>query len=163
MLKNLGVKYVIIGHSENRTLGEDHKQINKKILSAIKSKLNVIFCIGETSIQRKNKKTNIILKKQIMNGLKGIGKKCKIIVAYEPVWSIGTGVVPNNLELEKNIKFIKSIISKKFDNCKILYGGSVSPNNIKKLNMIDLLDGYLIGGASQSSKKLIDIIKKTFN
>ena len=163
MLKNLGVKYVIIGHSENRTLGEAHKQINKKILSAIKSKLNVIFCIGETSFQRKNKKTNIILKKQIMNGLKGIGKKCKIIVAYEPVWSIGTGVVPNNLELEKNIKFIKSIISKKFNNYKILYGGSVSPNNIKKLNMIDLLDGYLIGGASQSSKKLIDIIKKTFN
>ena len=71
--------------------------------------------------------------------------------------------VPNNLELEKNIKFIKSIISKKFKNYKILYGGSVSPNNIKKLNMIDLLDGYLIGGASQSSKKLIDIIKKTFN
>ena len=163
MLKNLGVKYVIIGHSENRTLGEDHKQINKKILSAIKSKLNVIFCIGETSFQRKNKKTNIILKKQIMNGLKGIGKKCKIIVAYEPVWSIGTGVVPNNLELEKNIKFIKSIISKKFKNYKILYGGSVSPNNIQKLNMIDLLDGYLIGGASQSSKKLIDIIQKTFN
>ena len=163
MLKNLGVKYVIIGHSENRRLGEDHKQINKKILSAIKSKLNVIFCIGETSIQRKNKKTNIILKKQIMNGLKGISKKCKIIVAYEPVWSIGTGVVPDNLELEKNIKFIKSIISKKFNNYKILYGGSVSPNNIKKLNMIDLLDGYLIGGASQSSKKLIDIIKKTFN
>ena len=108
-------------------------------------------------------KTNIILKNQIMSGLKGIGKKCKIIVAYEPVWSIGTGVVPNNLELEKNIKFIKSIISKKFNNYKILYGGSVSPNNIKKLNMIDLLDGYLIGGASQSSKKLIDIIKKTFN
>ena len=98
-----------------------------------------------------------------MNGLKGIGKKCKIIVAYEPVWSIGTGVVPNNLELEKNIKFIKSIISKKFNNYKILYGGSVRPNNIQKLNMIDLLDGYLIGGASQSSKKLIDIIKKTFN
>ena len=93
-----------------------------------------------------------------MNGLKGIGKKYKIIVAYEPVWSIGTGIVPNNLELEKNIKFIKSIISKKFNNCKILYGGSVSPNNIKKLNMIDLLDGYLIGGESQSSKKLIYII-----
>jgi len=163
MLKNVGAKYVILGHSENRTLGEDHRQINKKILSAIKSKLNVILCIGETSFQRKNKKTNIILKKQIMNGLKGIGKKYKIIVAYEPVWSIGTGVVPNNLELEKNIKFIKSIISKKFNNYKILYGGSVSPNNIKKLNMIDLLDGYLIGGASQSSKKLIDIIKKTFN
>ena len=132
-------------------------------LSAIKSKLNVIFCIGESSFQRKNKKTNIILKNQIMSGLKGIGKKCKIIVAYEPVWSIGTGVVPNNLELEKNIKFIKSIISKRFKNYKILYGGSVSPNNIKKLNMIDLLDGYLIGGASQTPNKFIDIIKKTIN
>ena len=85
-----------------------------------------------------------------------------MIIAYEPVWSIGTGIIPTNIELKKNLQFIKSIVSKKIKNHKILYGGSVNPNNIKKLNEIDLLDGFLIGGASQSSKKLIDIIKKTF-
>ena len=163
MVKNLGAKYVILGHSENRELGEDNKHINKKILSAIKSKLTVIFCIGETLSQRKKNKTKIILKNQINFGLKGVNKRNKIIFAYEPVWSIGTGVIPNNIELEKNLKFIKSIVSKKFKEYKILYGGSVNPDNIKKLRKIDLLDGYLIGGASQSSKKLIDIIKKTFN
>ena len=85
-----------------------------------------------------------------------------MIIAYEPVWSIGTGIIPTNIELKKNLQFIKSIVSKKIKNYKILYGGSVNPNNIKKLNEIDLLDGFLIGGASQSSKKLIDIVKKTF-
>ena len=162
MIKNLGVKYVILGHSENRALGEDNKHINNKILSALKSKLTVILCIGETITQKKNKKTKTILKKQIEVCLKGINKKKRVIIAYEPVWSIGTGIIPTNIELKKNLQFIKSIVSKKIKNHKILYGGSVNPNNIKKLNEIDLLDGFLIGGASQSSKKLIDIIKKTF-
>ncbi len=162
MIKNLGVKYVILGHSENRALGEDNKHINNKILSAIKSKLTVILCIGETITQKKNKKTKTILKKQIEVCLKGINKKKRVIIAYEPVWSIGTGIIPTNIELKKNLQFIKSIVSKKIKNYKILYGGSVNPNNIKKLNEIDLLDGFLIGGASQSSKKLIDIITKTF-
>ena len=163
MLKSVGAKYVIIGHSENRQSGETDKLINLKVKAAIKAGLKVIFCIGETLSQKRKKITKKILSKQIKLGLNKVQRTQNIIIAYEPVWSIGTGVVPNNLELEKNIKFIKSIISKKFNNYKILYGGSVSPNNIKKLNMIDLLDGYLIGGASQSSKKLIDIIKKTFN
>ena len=162
MVKNLGAKYVILGHSENRSLGESNSQINKKILSALKSKLNVIFCIGETNFQKRKNKTKKILKQQIELGLRNFGKKNRIIVAYEPVWSIGTGVIPNNIELEKNIKFIKILLNKKLKNYKIVYGGSVNPKNIKTLNQIDLLDGYLIGGASQSSKKLIDIIKKTF-
>ena len=96
MIKKLGAKYVIIGHSENRSNGETNTQINKKIHSAILNNLNVIFCIGENLFEKKNKKTNKILKKQIDIGLKKIKKIDKIIFAYEPVWSIGTG--PRNRE-----------------------------------------------------------------
>ncbi len=163
MIKCLGVKYVILGHSENRVLGESNTKINKKVLSALKSKLNVILCIGETLFQKRKKFTKKVLKKQLFQCLKGVNKKTRIIIAYEPVWSIGTGIIPNNLELEKNIKFVKSHVEKKFKNHIILYGGSVNPKNVEKINKINLLDGYLIGGASQSSKKLIDIVKKTFN
>ena len=163
MVKSLGVNYVILGHSENRVLGETNIKINKKVLSALKSKLNVILCIGETLYEKRKKFTKKILKKQLVQCLKGVNKKTKIIIAYEPVWSIGTGIVPNNVELEKNINFIKSLIKRKFKNHIILYGGSVNPKNIEKINQLNLLDGYLIGGASQNSKKLIDIVKKTFN
>ena len=163
MLKNVGAKYLIIGHSENRQDGDDNKKINLKIKSALKAGLKVIFCIGETLKEKRNKKTNQILNKQIRIGLNSVKNKSKIIIAYEPVWSIGTGIVPNNVELEKNINFIKSLIKRKFKNHIILYGGSVNPKNIEKINQLNLLDGYLIGGASQNSKKLIDIVKKTFN
>jgi len=165
MIKNLGAKYIILGHSENRANGDTDIIINKKINSALKQKLTVIFCIGETLFQKKRKETNKILKKQIIQGLKGFKKNNRIIIAYEPVWSIGTGIIPKNYELEKNIKFINSVIlmNTKLKKVKILYGGSVNPINIKNLNMINMLDGYLIGGASQNSKKLIDIIKKSYN
>ena len=103
MIKKLGAKYVIIGHSENRSNGETNTQINKKIQSAILNNLNVIFCIGENLIEKKNKKTNKILKQQIDLGLKKIKKIDKIIFAYEPVWSIGTGKVLTNKELAKQV------------------------------------------------------------
>jgi len=115
--------------------------------------------------QKRKKLTNTILKSQIINGLRNLKTNKKIILAYEPVWSIGSGIIPKNSELLKNILFIKKILKKisMLKNTKILYGGSVNPKNIKVLNNIDELDGYLIGGASQNSKKLIDIVKKTFN
>jgi len=165
MIKNLGAKYIIIGHSENRAAGDTDSAINKKIYSALKSNLSVIFCIGETLSQKRKKLTNTILKSQIINGLRNLKTNKKIILAYEPVWSIGSGLIPKNSELLKNILFIKKILKKisMLKNTKILYGGSVNPKNIKILNNIDELDGYLIGGASQNSKKLIDIVKKTFN
>ena len=165
MIKNLGAKYIIIGHSENRAAGDTDSAINKKIYSALKSNLSVIFCIGETLSQKRKKLTNTILKSQIINGLRNLKTSKKIILAYEPVWSIGSGIIPKNSELLKNILFIKKILKKisMLKNTKILYGGSVNPKNIKVLNNIDELDGYLIGGASQNSKKLIDIVKKTFN
>ena len=165
MIKKLGAKYVIIGHSENRFDGETNNIINKKIHSAIANNLNVIFCIGENLYQKRNKITNNVLKKQIYSGLKKIKKIDKIIFAYEPVWSIGTGKVLTNKELIKQIIIIKKIIKNKFKNkkIKIIYGGSVNNQNIDILKQIKEINGFLIGGASQNSKKFIDIIKKTIN
>ena len=161
MLKSVGAKYVVIGHSENRQLGEDDKLINLKIKSAIKVGLKIIFCIGETLSEKRNKKTNKVLDKQIKNGLSSIKKKSNIIIAYEPVWSIGSGLIPKSEDLKKSITFIKSKFGKKSP--KILYGGSVNSNNVDKLKIIAGIDGFLVGGASQNSKKFIDIIKKIIN
>ena len=159
MIKDIGAKYVILGHSENRQSGETDKLINLKIKSALKAKLKVIFCIGETYKERRKKITNQILKRQIQLGLKGINKKKNILIAYEPVWSIGTGLIPKKSDLNKTIEFVK----KKTKKLKILYGGSVNPKNMIELKSINNIDGFLIGGASQDSKKFIDIIKKTYN
>ena len=161
MLKSSGANYVILGHSENRQKGETDKLINLKIQSAIKAKLKIIFCIGETLTEKKRKKTKSILSKQIKFGLKKIKAKSDIIVAYEPVWSIGTGKIPKTNELDQTIKFIKKKFKGKSP--KILYGGSVNPENIRNLKKITSLDGFLIGGASQNSQKFIDIVKKTYN
>ena len=159
MLKNVGAKYVIIGHSENRQSGENDKLINLKIKSALKSGLKVIFCIGETLKQKRKKITKQVLNKQIKFGLSKIKKNNKILIAYEPVWSIGTGLIPKSSQLFETINFIKN----KLKNYKVLYGGSVNPKNIYELKSINNIDGFLIGGASQDTKKFIDIIKKTYN
>ena len=121
MLKNVGAKFVIIGHSENRQRGENNKLINIKIKSALKAGLKVIFCIGETSVEKRKKITKQILHKQIKLGLDKIKNKNKIIIAYEPVWSIGTGIIPKSEDLFDTINFIKK-------NLKIL-----------KYYMVDLL------------------------
>ena len=159
MLKDVGAKYVIIGHSENRNQGETNRLINLKIKCALKSGLKVIFCIGESLKEKRNKITKKILNKQIEQGLKKIKSKNDIIIAYEPVWSIGTGLIPKSKELFETINFIKQKKKKH----KVLYGGSVNPKNINELKLINNIDGFLIGGASQDAKKFIDIIKKTYN
>ena len=159
MLKNVGAKYVIIGHSENRKTGETNKLINLKIKSALRSGLKVIFCIGETLQEKRKKITKQVLNKQIKLGLYKIKDKKNILIAYEPVWSIGTGLIPKSNELFDTINFIKKNLNK----YKVLYGGSVNPKNISKLKLINNIDGYLIGGASQDPNKFIDIIKKTYN
>ncbi len=159
MLRSVGAKYVIIGHSENRQSGETDKLINLKVKAAIKVGLKVIFCIGETLSQKRKKITKQILSRQIKLGLNKVQRTKNIIIAYEPVWSIGTGVIPKSSELLKTIDFIKD----KVRNNKVLYGGSVNPKNIRELKLIRNIDGFLIGGASQEAKKFIDIIKKTYN
>jgi triosephosphate isomerase len=161
MLRNIGAQFVIIGHSENRENGENDRLINLKIKSALEAKLKVIFCIGETLTEKRKNKTQSILSKQIKVGLKGVKNKLNIFIAYEPVWAIGTGIVPKSDDLLKTVKFIKSKFKDKSP--KILYGGSVNPENIKNLKEINNIDGFLIGGASQNAKKFIDIVKKTYS
>ena len=159
MLKNVGAKYVILGHSENRRSGENDRLINLKIKAAIKSGLKVIFCIGETFSEKRKKITKKILIKQINKGLNKIKNKKDILIAYEPVWAIGSGVIPKQSELYETVDYIKS----KVKGAKVLYGGSVNPKNINNLKNINSIDGFLIGGASQVSNNFIDIIKKTYN
>ena len=161
MLKNAGAQFVIIGHSENRQNGESDKLINLKIKSALNAKLKVIFCIGETLTEKRKKKTKSILSRQIKIGLDKIKYKSKIFIAYEPVWAIGTGIIPKPENLVKIIGFIKSKFKNKIP--KVLYGGSVSPENIKSLKKINNIDGFLIGGSSQNTNKFIDIVKKTYS
>ena len=159
MLRNAGANYVIIGHSENRQDGENNKLINSKIKSALEAKLKVIFCVGETLQEKRKKITRKVITNQIKQGLHSVKNKKNIMIAYEPVWSIGSGIIPKPNELFNIINFIKN----KFKNFKVLYGGSVNPKNIIQLKSIENIDGFLIGGASQSPKKFIDIIKKTYN
>ncbi len=164
MIKDLGCEFVIIGHSETRTIN-NNKNINLKIQSALNEKLNVILCIGEKLIEKKNNKTKSVLKKQLLEGLNNINNLNNIIIAYEPIWSIGSGIIPTQNDLTKNVKFIKDTlkISKNNTKSKILYGGSVNPKNIKNLMRINNIDGFLIGGASTNEKIFIDIMKKSIN
>ena len=161
MLKNIGAHFVIIGHSENREMGENNKLINLKIKSALNAKLKVIFCIGETLNEKRKKRTQSILSTQIKVGLKNIKDKSNIFIAYEPVWAIGSGVIPKPRDLYKIVQFIKNKFKDKSP--KVLYGGSVNTQNIKNFKEINNIDGFLIGGASQSAKKFIDIVKKTYS
>ena len=166
MLKSIGTKYVIIGHSENRTDGDNDLIINKKIKSALQENLKVILCIGETLFEKRKKLTKKILKKQIKNSLYKVKKVENIIFAYEPRWAIGTGIIPKTKTLTKNIIEIKKIlisVNKKLNSAKILYGGSVNSQNVKEIVKIKGIDGFLVGGASLNSKKFIDIIKKSIN
>ena len=165
MLKNVGARYVIIGHSERRREGDTNKIIKQKIESAISKNLNVIFCIGESYQQKKSNKTFLALRNQIKSSINKKINLNKIIIAYEPIWSIGTGKIPTSDDLKKIFKFIKSEfknIVKTNKNPIVLYGGSVKSVNIRVFSSIYDIDGFLIGGASQSSKKFIDIIKNYY-
>ena len=165
MIRKSGAKYVILGHSENRLEGETNKIIKAKIQSALKEKLNVIFCIGESYKEKKQNKTFSVLKKQMKGSLLKKYNLNKVIIAYEPVWSIGSGKVLNNKQLKKIFLFIKHQYKKIFklkNSPIVLYGGSVNSKNIRIFSTISEIDGFLIGGASTSSKKFIDIIKNYY-
>jgi triosephosphate isomerase len=164
MLKSVGAKFTIIGHSDNRKEGETNKILREKVKYALQNNLKVVFCIGENKQEKKNKKTFKILKKQLSNSIDKKFNKTNIIVAYEPIWSIGTGEIPSSKELKKTIIYIKKVLAKLFKKKgpPVLYGGSVDGNSVKTFKEIEEIDGFLIGGASKSSKKFIDIIKNYY-
>ena len=165
MLKKSGAKYVILGHSENRSEGDTNQVIKKKIESALSQKLHVIFCIGETINEKKKGKTFSVIRKQMKDSIDKKHNLKSIIIAYEPIWSIGTGNIPKAQELKKSFRFIKNEFKKNFKTKTfpvVLYGGSVNDGNIRAFSSISEIDGFLIGGASQSSKKFIDIIKNYY-
>ncbi len=165
MIKKTGVNYIIIGHSENRASGETNKIIKAKVSLALKNNFNIIFCIGENKKEKRDKQTLTVLRKQITNIFKKQYNFKKIIIAYEPIWSIGSGKVPSSLELKKITIALKKFVKQRYKinyQPKFLYGGSVDKKIIHVFKNIDELDGFLIGGASKSSKNFIDIIKNFY-
>lgn len=161
-LSSIGVKYTIIGHSERRIkLNESNIEINKKIKKALDSKLKVIFCIGETLEENKLMKKDIVLKRQIRDSFFDISDLSNVIIAYEPVWSIGTNKVPDEEEILYTVKYIKELIKTMYKtDIKVLYGGSINEKNIEKFKNIKEIDGFLIGSASINPLKFIEIIEK---
>jgi triosephosphate isomerase len=164
MLKSIGAKYTLVGHSDNRGEGDTDAMLKDKIKYALKNNLKVVFCIGENKTDKKNKKTFRVLKNQLTKVIEKRFNKNNIIVAYEPIWSIGTGKTPTTVELEKTTIHIKKVLKNIFKNKSpaVLYGGSVDGNNVEMFKKIQEIDGFLIGGASKSSKKFIDIIKNYY-
>ena len=154
MLKEYGVKYVIIGHSERRQyFGETDETVNQRTLTALNAGLTPIVCVGESLEERETGKTESVLDKQLTDGLKGIEDITKIVIAYEPVWAIGTGKTATSEQANETIGYIRKKIGELFcpkcaEKLRIQYGGSMNAGNCKELMAMPEIDGGLIGGAS---------------
>ncbi len=167
MIKDLGCEYVIIGHSERRQyFGETDATVNKRTFSALKAGLKPIICVGETLQERESEKTFSVIETQIKGGLKGLSeeqmKDC--VIAYEPVWAIGTGKTASKEQAQEVHAFIRKLLSDLFgkdtaDAARILYGGSVKPDNVKDLMSQPDIDGGLVGGASLEAEPFSKIVK----
>jgi triosephosphate isomerase len=166
MVKEAGCKYVIIGHSERRHIyKESDDVVNKKLKIALKNKLKPIICVGETLAERESNKTSEVITNQVKNSLKEITKDemAKIAIAYEPVWAIGTGKNATPLEAQEVHVLIRNLIKDIFGEkisveVRIIYGGSVKPDNIKELMMQSDIDGALVGGASLKAEDFSKIV-----
>lgn len=159
-LSSIGVKYTIVGHSERRVnLKESDVDINNKIKSSLKAKLKVILCIGETIEEKSLLKTDLVLKRQIRNALFDIDDISNVIIAYEPIWSIGTNNIPKEKELIDTVNYIKRLVFNKYKKeINVIYGGSINEKNINRLKSIKALDGFLIGSASINPNQFVEII-----
>ena len=164
MLKEIGVEYVIIGHSERRQyFGETDETVNMRLTQALKNDLKPIVCVGETLVEREKNKTKKVLKKQVLDGLKGVTDFSNIVIAYEPVWAIGTGKTATAEDANKTIGYIRSLVKKTWGAevakaLRIQYGGSMKPSNAKELMAMRNIDGGLIGGASLKAEDFAGIV-----
>ena len=166
MLLNIGINTAIIGHSERRDIfGETNEIIEKKVLSALNQNISVILCVGEHIEDRESGKHENVVISQIEYALKNVDEKDmeNIVIAYEPVWAIGTGKTASSNDAETMHLTIRNFIAKKFNsdvaqNIRILYGGSVKPQNIKELMSMNNIDGALVGGASLKSESFNQLI-----
>ena len=164
MLKEYGVEYVIIGHSERRHyFGETDETVNKRMHAALAAGLTPIVCIGESLEERETGKTEAVLDVQIREGLKGLDDVSKIVIAYEPVWAIGTGRTATAEQANETIGFIRRKIGEMFcpkcaENVRIQYGGSMNAGNCKELMAMPEIDGGLIGGASLKAPDFAAIV-----
>ncbi|QXE91815.1 triose-phosphate isomerase [Geomonas subterranea] len=167
MLLDAGASHVIIGHSERRQyFGETDQTVNKKIKAALKGALVPIFCIGETLEAREAGDTFKVLERQVRGGLEGLTEPqfAPVIIAYEPVWAIGTGKVATDEQAQEAHAFIRGVVAKMFgqaaaDKVRILYGGSVKPDNVKGLMSCTDIDGALVGGASLKGASFASIVR----
>ena len=167
MLREFFVHYVILGHSERRSIyGETNAQINAKIKKAREANLKPIFCIGETLEEREGGKLESVLSSQITEGLKDVSEKdlSDVIIAYEPVWAIGTGVTASSEQAQDAHAFVRSVIANLYgseaaNKIRIQYGGSVKPANAAELMACPDIDGALIGGAALEPQSFLEIVK----
>lgn len=167
MLKSFNVSYVIIGHSERRTyFNESNDDINRKIFTCLENGIAPILCVGETLSERESGSMENILESQINGAFYKVSKENakKVVIAYEPIWAIGTGKTATSKEANDAVGFIRSIINKIYDdevakNIVILYGGSVKPNTIKEQMSMENIDGVLVGGASIVVEDFESIVK----
>jgi triosephosphate isomerase len=167
MLKAAGVEYVIIGHSERRQyFFETDETVNKKLQTAVAEGLKPILCVGETEAQREEGNTFLTLDKQVSDGLKGVDPEHlqDLVIAYEPVWAIGTGHTAGPDQVKEVHSYLRDLLDKRISpdlarSVRILYGGSVKPENIAELMRIEDVDGALVGGASLDAKTFTEIVK----
>lgn len=158
-LKSMNINYSIIGHSERRQkFNETNDIVKQKYISAINNRITPIVCVGETQEERLSNKTFDIIEEEIKVLLDE--KTESIIIAYEPIWAIGTGLTPTLEEIESIHKFIKDLLNKYNFNSKILYGGSVNLNNIKEFSKSEHIDGFLIGSASLDPNNLLNMMNE---